>query len=340
MTNLAILDFRMELDVIATFFKTGEFDSKALSEQLIRTYGSGPLVSLEALRRVRPKQISNDLRRLYDMKLVGRRRIRRQVRTGSGKICYRGYEYKYHLTKQAVSYLGYRAGVTKEEPKGLDDLTAFAFIQKVNPEEKREASWKAYVDTVGNRPGKRRFPGMTVLLDKVVKAKLRLQRDSKVGGLEARIKELEAELGKAKVTTKIEVAEKSVPVGKGNENGIPAVAHIEPPRPTQSEAPYPETFETLVKTMKFLQMAKRGTKTSLEPDLESMRRALEQQGYKVTGPGGYPEPTQKVLNEVNEEQSEKSEIASAKKHRKITLMATARKAAKNYRKSITPSPIQ
>ena len=53
------------------------------------------------------KLASNELRRLYRMGLLEYRRVKRSVKTRSGKECFRGYMYQYSVSRQGRNYLKY-----------------------------------------------------------------------------------------------------------------------------------------------------------------------------------------------------------------------------------------
>ena len=53
------------------------------------------------------KLASNELRRLYRMGLLEYRRVKRPVKTRSGKECFRGYMYQYSVSRQGKNYLKY-----------------------------------------------------------------------------------------------------------------------------------------------------------------------------------------------------------------------------------------
>jgi hypothetical protein len=91
------------------------------------------------------KMISNDLRRLYTMGLLRRRRVKRECRTRSGKTCFRGYEYKYVISHRGWRYLNYLAdpeAQRRAENMDFDDFMIKVYIDKKVPEEKKElALW-------------------------------------------------------------------------------------------------------------------------------------------------------------------------------------------------------
>ena len=58
-------------------------------------------------RHASVKRVSNDLNRLYRMGFLNRKRQKRQVPIGGGKLCFRGYKYMYRISKQGRQYLDY-----------------------------------------------------------------------------------------------------------------------------------------------------------------------------------------------------------------------------------------
>ena len=53
------------------------------------------------------KLASNELRRLYRMGFLKYKRVKRSVKTRSGKECFRGYMYQYSVSSQGRNYLEY-----------------------------------------------------------------------------------------------------------------------------------------------------------------------------------------------------------------------------------------
>gem|GEM_PF-2041725 len=202
--NLAILDFRTLLERIYIFFGTGEFTSRELSDRLREA--STPEVIKPVLishpsfpkiyHRFSRKMISNDLRRLYAMGFLKRRKVKRKSKTKSGKICYRGYEYKYSLSSQGLKYLAYmaRGGEKEEEWEGLGDLLIKIMLEKKAPEEARDILWEFYQTQLKERKGFRRFStSIMAFWDKVLECVTEILRDKKIKLLEERGKLLEEE---------------------------------------------------------------------------------------------------------------------------------------------------
>ncbi|ADI32001.1 hypothetical protein [Staphylothermus hellenicus] len=196
MMDSAILDFRTLLSILAFAYALGirEFTARDVHKLFISLLSMNPPSKpdslLKVLSRIRLKLISNDLRRLYFMGFLKRRRVKRLVRTRSGKTCYRGYEYKYSISSQGWKYIRYLANPDKEDKedaKGWEDLLALQIIEKTVPKEMREIageSWKAYFS---RRRGSRRFSTSKAMFwDKLIEAKYKLIRE----GLKDEVKEL------------------------------------------------------------------------------------------------------------------------------------------------------
>jgi len=199
MMNSAILDFRMLLEIIYTLFRTGEFTSGELSDRF--RGGIMPVVMLHPYLmrlylRCGRKMISNDLRRLYAMGFLKKRKVKRKCRTKSGKICYRGYEYKYSLSSQGLKYLAYmaRGGEEEEELEGLEDMIMKVIIEKEAPKGTEDLWWEFYQTQVKERKGFRRFSTSKMAFwDKVLEHVTKILRDKRIKSLEERVKALEEE---------------------------------------------------------------------------------------------------------------------------------------------------
>jgi len=201
MMNLTILDFRKLLTLIYAHFGTGEFTSRELSDRLreviapdfikpvLMSHPSFPRIYLRFGRKL----ISNDLRRLYAMGFLKKRKVKRKCKTKGGKTCYRGYEYKYSLSSQGLKYLAYmaRGGEEEEELEGLEDLIVKIMIEKRAPEEARDLLWEFYQTQIKERKGFRRFSTSTrAFWDKVLEHVTEILRDRTIKSLEERVKVL------------------------------------------------------------------------------------------------------------------------------------------------------
>ena len=133
-----LLDFRKLLCLIADIFGDREFTAKELSNIMLKSVSDlakYPLLFprfLPFLQRFRTKLISNDLRRLYAMGFLKRRRVKRLCRTKSGKTCFRGYEYRYSISSQGWKYLRYLMEGETVNVKKLEDLIVLAIIKEVS----------------------------------------------------------------------------------------------------------------------------------------------------------------------------------------------------------------
>lgn len=97
-----LLGFRILLKFLTWAFGRGEF---TVRDVYSRVQPYLPLMALSmlvlALRiylRFSMNSVSNDLGRLYHMHFLSRRRVKRLIRAGSEKLCFRGYEYKYFIS--------------------------------------------------------------------------------------------------------------------------------------------------------------------------------------------------------------------------------------------------
>ena len=192
------------LTLIYEVFETGEFTSRELSGRLreastpeaikpvLISHPSFPKI----YHRFSRKMISNDLRRLYAMGFLKRRKVKRKSKTKSGKTCYRGYEYKYSLSSQGLKYLAYmaRGGEKEEEWEGVEDLIIKIMLEKKASEETRDILWEFYQTQLKERKGFRRFSTSKMAFwGKVLERVTEILRDKKIKSLEERVKVLEEE---------------------------------------------------------------------------------------------------------------------------------------------------
>ena len=104
-----LLDFRTLLRILAEIYGTGEFDTRTVSEDLALYFFrkvEDPGMLLRYLQRVQPKLVSNDLRRLYTMGFLRRRKVPREC-SGRGRKFNCGFKYMYQINKQGWRYLEY-----------------------------------------------------------------------------------------------------------------------------------------------------------------------------------------------------------------------------------------
>jgi hypothetical protein len=99
------------------------------------------------LSKVSTKTISNELRRLYLMGVLKRKRIKRECETKSGKTCFRGYEYVYSISRQGWKYLEF---LTNPERQDNESFVSSAYsmaldsITKDFPEDEWWLRWDVY----------------------------------------------------------------------------------------------------------------------------------------------------------------------------------------------------
>ncbi|NJF25166.1 hypothetical protein [Thermococcus sp. Bubb.Bath] len=99
-----ILDFQKLLQTLATLFGMSEFDSKTAAKA-VAEYLYLKEKDSRILGRATPKLISNDLRRLYQMGFLRRRKVPRRCKNKKGKKYNCGYKYMYEITAQGWRYL-------------------------------------------------------------------------------------------------------------------------------------------------------------------------------------------------------------------------------------------
>ncbi|WP_297510641.1 hypothetical protein [Thermococcus sp.] len=100
----SLLDFQEILKTLAVLFGENEFDSRTAAEAISR-YLYRKRKDPRILKRTRPKLISNDLRRLYQMGFLKRRKVPRECRNKKGRVYNCGSKYMYKITRQGWSYL-------------------------------------------------------------------------------------------------------------------------------------------------------------------------------------------------------------------------------------------
>ena len=191
-----LLDFRSLLCMIADIFGEGEFTARELNDIVLKAmndFAKYPLLYLQLLpffQRFRTKLISNDLRRLYAMGFLKRKRVKRVCRTKSGKVCFRGYEYKYSISSQGWKYLRYLREGEAVNLK-LEDIIALKAIIKL-PEDKQDLAWNLYKVYIRGGKGFNRFStSKSAVWDKLVDLMWKEIRDEKVKKLTRRVEELE-----------------------------------------------------------------------------------------------------------------------------------------------------
>ena len=192
------LDFKILLRLIANYPQK-EFTSKELSEWLIKSQSnlteyipqlhSNPALG-ELVLRFRTKLISNDLRRLYAMGFLKRRRVKRLCKTKTGKMGFKGYEYKYSLSSQGRKYIEWMMNGERDfEIENFRDLLFMAAIKNRYPEDKQELAWKIHKIYFGDRKGFKRFStSKNALLIKIIDSMWEVKQEC-----DKKIKELKEE---------------------------------------------------------------------------------------------------------------------------------------------------
>lgn len=197
----SLLDFRTLLCSIAIIYEDKEFTARELSKSLMEGFSRiySPKI-YRYLLRVRPKLISNDLRRLYSMGLLKRRRVKRQCKTNSGKVCFRGYEYKYSISSQGWKYIGYLYFGKQEEDfkKAFDIIIMMKYIRYIRkkvPEDMQDIAWELHKLYFSGRKGYRRFlTSKAAFWDKFLeKAWEYTEKKRKIEKLKKEIEELKKE---------------------------------------------------------------------------------------------------------------------------------------------------
>ena len=69
------------------------------------------------------KRASNDLRRLWRMGFLRRTYVKRSCPTKGGKLCHKGFEYRYYLSSQGMKYLEWLQGRKMTEDFAYEKLT-------------------------------------------------------------------------------------------------------------------------------------------------------------------------------------------------------------------------
>jgi hypothetical protein len=143
------MKFRQVLRLLESNFGEQGFkarDAQSVIQRSIRD--SGNFIEDQTMRStVSTKSISNELRRLYQMGFLKRKRIKRECTTNRGKTCYRGYEYVYSLSSQGRKYLGYLTNQERQTTElrvSLADRLILEDITKKLPNDRWWLEWDIY----------------------------------------------------------------------------------------------------------------------------------------------------------------------------------------------------
>lgn len=110
------------------------------------------------------KKASAHLVRLYRMTFLKRKRVKRIVKARNGKVCHRGFEYRYSLSSQGRKYLKYKANPPPMTERILQLYVDLRFKQAVEKELDDELKPFAYeiskvlFPKMAWRPVDERFP--------------------------------------------------------------------------------------------------------------------------------------------------------------------------------------
>jgi hypothetical protein len=182
----SILDFRTLLKALAAIFGTNEFDSKTAAKAVAK-YLYSKKKDPQILRRATPKLVSNDLRRLYQMGFLRRRKVLRKCKNKKGKEYNCGYKYVYKITAQGWRYLEYlsKKSSTKKNPYltlgEIVEVLRWAriaaekvLLMKLLEKGDLEGSWRVFlaideeINQLFSSPGFRRFQTKELLFKREV----------------------------------------------------------------------------------------------------------------------------------------------------------------------------
>ncbi|WP_297435233.1 hypothetical protein [Thermococcus sp.] len=121
-----MVDYKWLLLMTAGLYEDDEFDSKTVSEDLtliMFNLTDDP----KWIERLQPKLVSNDLRRLYTMGFLRRRKVERKCRNRNGREYNCGYKYMYQINNQGWKYLEFllREFMKKDAPLSKQFLDGF-----------------------------------------------------------------------------------------------------------------------------------------------------------------------------------------------------------------------
>jgi len=126
-----LLNFRFLLTFLAWRYQKDEFDTRTVTKDLQAILPS--IIDDPRLpERLRPKLISNDLRRLYTMGFLRRERVERECVNKHGKRYNCGYKYMYRINNQGWRYL--KVLKKKQKVKGDFYLMLLEMIDEIKDE--------------------------------------------------------------------------------------------------------------------------------------------------------------------------------------------------------------
>ena len=113
------MDFRKALLFFEMQQPISTLTAREMSDVLSANLRGSDTTQRELLRMFSTKRISGDLDRLYRMGLVRRKRVRRRVISRRGIPVFRGFEYRYVISKQGSQYVKY---ITKPKVAGKKSI--------------------------------------------------------------------------------------------------------------------------------------------------------------------------------------------------------------------------
>jgi hypothetical protein len=140
------MKFKQVLRLLESNFGEQGFKTRDVQSAIQRSIrDSGNFIEDQTMRStVSTKSISNELRRLYQMGFLKRKRIKRECTTSRGKTCFRGYEYVYSLSSQGRKYLGYLTNPERQATELYVSSAELLFLNKIIRECPKERWWLAW----------------------------------------------------------------------------------------------------------------------------------------------------------------------------------------------------
>ena len=175
-----------KLLIISLLLKDGWFDSRLVSAAI----------------GIPVKTVSNDLRRLYFMGFLKRRRVKRACLSKKGKVCFKGYQYEYSLSKQGLSYINYMMNkerydiesCTKAAVRGALRSYLEEFIGRISKGEEKDLLISMVDGIIGGNP---RFSTLDKFVEKYIDFKREsMKRDERVIELKRKVEELKNEINR------------------------------------------------------------------------------------------------------------------------------------------------
>ena len=201
------LEFRLLLILLVKTFTRAQFDSNSVMSKLgpqfdLPTVNSSNQVSARWTFSI--KSFSDHLDRLFRMKFLKRKRVKRQVRTKRGVLCNKGFKYVYRVSPQGWKYVteflaNPESAMTKREQRTNHDFLDRALVEyarNVLPDSLKPHAWRIchlLFSATPTRSIDQRFPiqkdlNTIAILSILVKERLALSQ--KVAELEKNISKM------------------------------------------------------------------------------------------------------------------------------------------------------